>query len=402
MIGAGQAGLAVSHELWRLGFDHVVLEKGRIGQTWRDRWDSFCLVTPNWTVQLPGYHYDGDDPDGYMPRDDIVAYLERYATGFEAPVREGVEVRALSPGRRGDYLLETSGEPIRASQVVLATGAYQRPHRPKGAASLPADVLAIDVEDYRNPDSLPAGGVLIVGSGQSGCQLAEELHDAGRQVVLACGRAPWFTRRVGGKDLMWWVVETGFWKAPLSSLSSPEARLFANVLATGHGGGHDMHLRTLQARSIQLTGHFLGLQDGRACFASDLEESVAWGDARYDDFATLVRNTATEKSLPIPDMPPPSPFSNQSLDALAIRDVGVVIFAGGFRPDYARWVHLAGAFDDMGFPVHADGASSVYPGLYFVGVHFLRTRESSLLHGVGEDATVVARSIAERSAANIR
>jgi putative flavoprotein involved in K+ transport len=387
--------------LSRLGLDHVVLEKGRIGQTWRDRWDSFCLVTPNWTVQLPGYHYDGDDPDGYMPRDDIVGYLERYATSFEAPVREGVEVRALTLGRAGDFVLESSGEPIRARQVVLATGAYQRPHRPAGAASLPADVFAIDVEDYRNPDSLPAGSVLIVGSGQSGCQLAEELTDAGRQVVLACGRAPWFTRRVDGKDVVWWVIETGFWKAPLSSLSSPQARLFANILATGHGGGHDMHLRTLQAQGIQLTGRFLGVEDGRAYFAGDLEESVAWGDARYHDFASLIRKTATEKSLAIPDMPPPAPFFNQSLETLAVRDIGAVIFAGGFRPDYSRWVRLESAFDGMGFPVQVDGASGVYPGLYFVGVHFLRTRESSLLHGVGEDAAVVARTIAERSAAII-
>ena len=217
VVGAGQAGLAVSHELTQAGVEHVVLEKGRVGQTWGGRWDSFCLVTPNWFLQLPDHHYDGDDPDGFMPRDEIVAYLERYAARFEAPVRQGIEVTLLHPRPDGDFLLETSAGEIVARTVVLCTGAYQRPHRPVGAATLHAGLLQIDVEDYRNPAELPAGPVLVVGSGQSGCQISEELHRAGREVFLACGRASWFPRRFGDRDLSWWALETRFLDASLSS-----------------------------------------------------------------------------------------------------------------------------------------------------------------------------------------
>jgi putative flavoprotein involved in K+ transport len=180
VIGAGPAGLAVSRELVRAGVVHIVLEKGRVAQTWRERWDSFCLVTPNWSAQFPGHRYDGQDPDGFMPRDEMVAFLERYATGFQAPVREDVEVTSLKAGQEGRFRLETSAGEMTAETVVLCTGAYQRPHRPAGAATLPANLLQIDVEDYRNPAQLPPGPVLVVGSGQSGCQIAEELHQFGR------------------------------------------------------------------------------------------------------------------------------------------------------------------------------------------------------------------------------
>ena len=241
VVGAGQAGLAVSHELTRAGVAHVVLEKGRPGQTWRGRWDSFCLVTPNWSLQLPGHAYDGDDPDGFMPRDEIVAYLERYAASVDAPVREGVAVTSLHARSDGGFLLETSTGPIAAESVVLSTGAYQRPHRPAGAATLPADILQIDVEDYRNAAELPPGAVLVVGSGQSGCQIAEELQEAGRDVFLACGRAGWAPRRLGDHDLFWWLLEAGELDEDLSALPSPAARLIGNVQASGYGGGHDLH-----------------------------------------------------------------------------------------------------------------------------------------------------------------
>ncbi|TMD43914.1 MAG: FAD-dependent oxidoreductase [Chloroflexi bacterium] len=399
VIGAGQAGLAVSRELSQRGVEHIVFEKGRIGETWRGRWDSFCLVTPNWSVRLPGHPYDGNDPDGYMPRDEIVAYLERHARAVQAPVREGVDVRTVSR-RDGSFMLETSDGPVVARELVLCTGAYQRPHRPPGAATLPANCYAIDVEDYHNPGALPAGPVLIVGSGQSGCQIAEELHEAGREVVLACGRAPWATRRIGERDVFWWVIETGFWDAPLSSLTTPAGRLFANVLGTGHGGGHDLHLRTLQSTGVRLVGHFLGVDDGHLRFAADLEETVAWGDQRYNEFAALVRKTAMERALSVPEIQPPEPFAHDVIEELPIGEFGCVLFAGGFRPDYGRWVHLPGAFDVMGFPIQQEGASTLFAGLYFVGVHFLRKRQSSLLYGVGEDAAIVADAVASRASAN--
>jgi putative flavoprotein involved in K+ transport len=393
VIGGGQAGLATSHELTRAGVEHVVLERGRIGETWRGRWESFCLVTPNWTLQLPGHAYDGNDPDGFMLRDQIVGYLERYAAGFSAPLREGTEVTSLEAAQKGGFHLRTSGGDIRAETVVVSTGAYPAAHRPPGASTLPADLLQMDVDDYRSPAALPPGKVLVIGSGQSGCQIAEELHEAGREVFLACGRAPWVPRRLGAHDIVWWALETGFLDQPISALPTPAARLAANVLATGRGGGHDLHLRTLQQAGVTLLGHFLGADGRRARFAPDLGDSIAWGDERYRQLMDLVRKLVGERRLPMPDIPEPGPFDGRTPEHLDLSGFAAAVFSGGFRPNYGTWVHVPGAFDDLGFPIHSDGASTTARGLYFVGVHFLRTRKSSLFCGVGEDAAIVASQI---------
>jgi putative flavoprotein involved in K+ transport len=394
VVGGGQAGLSVSHELTQAGVDHVVLERDRVGQTWRGRWDSFCLVTPNWSVQLPGYHYDGDDRDGFMPRDEIVGYLERYAAAAGAPVREGVEATSLRRLPDGGFLLGTSAGDIEARTVVLSTGAYQRSHRPAAAAGLPPELLQIDVRDYRNPGELPAGRVLVVGSGQSGCQIAEELHQAGRDVILACGRAGWLPRRISGHDVVWWLFNAGDLDDAVESLPDPSARLAANVQASGHDGGHDLHYRTLQAMGVTLAGHLIGSEDGHARFAPDLADSVAWGDNRHIKVMGGFRKLAAERGLPWTDLPAPEPIEARTPERVRLAELGAVIFAGGFRPDYGSWVECPGAFDELGFPIHDEGSSTVVPGLHFVGVHFLRKRKSSLLIGVGEDAAIVAGRIA--------
>jgi putative flavoprotein involved in K+ transport len=261
-----------------------------------------------------------------------------------APAREGMDVVAIEASPGGGFTLWTSSGDLRAREVVLSTGAYQRAHRPAGADTLPADLLQIDVEGYTNPDALPSGRVLVVGSGQSGCQIAEELHQAGREVVLSCGRAPWGPFQLGGRALAWWALHGGFFDQAVEALPTPAARLFANVQA----GDHDLHYRTLRAMGVTLAGHFVGADSRSVRFAPDLA------------------------------------------------GLGAVVFAGGFRPDYRSWLPWPEAFDDMGFPLHRDGASNVVPGLSFVGVHFLRKRKSSLFLGVGEDAEIVARGIADR------
>ena len=393
IVGAGQAGLSVSRELTQRGVEHLVLDRGRLGQTWRDRWDSFCLVTPNWSVRLPGGCYDGADPDGFMPRDEIVAYLEGYAKMAGAPVREGVDVASIDRTDVGFHLTTSDGD-LRAERVVLATGAYQRPHRPASAAGLPAGVPQLDVDGYRTPSALPDGRILIVGAGQSGCQIAEELHEAGRDVVLSCGRAPWVARRYGDRDIVWWAERTGFFDQSVSALPDPSARLWSNPLTSGHGGGHDMHLRTLRAIGITLVGRFAGVRDGAARFAPDLAESVAWGDRAYMQFKRMIVEAAAAQGLECPEIPDPEPFDPAAPEELSLRGVGAVLFAGGFRPDYRSWLPWSDAFDADGFPLHREGASTVVPGLFFVGVHFLRKRKSSLLCGVGEDAEIVAETIA--------
>jgi putative flavoprotein involved in K+ transport len=395
IVGAGQAGLAVSHELTARGVEHLVLERGRVAQTWRDRWESFCLVTPNGTVRLPGGAYAGDDPDGFMPKDEIVAHFERWAGSFGAPIREGVTVSSLELAEGRGFTLQTSDGTFAAQSVVVCTGAYQRPHRPAAVAS--GGLLELVADGYTNEAALPPGKVLVVGSGQTGCQIAEELHHAGRKVVLACGRAPWAPRRLNGRDVVHWLLDAGFFDQGPADLPSPAARLGANVQATGHGGGHDLNYRVLRDAGVTLTGRFLGAEDGHLHFASDLADSVAFGDGRYADIRKLILGHCARNAIDAPPLPDPPPFDPKAPERLEVDGFGAILYTSGYRPDYSTWIHLD-AFDDMGFPIQENGASPTIAGLYFCGVHFLRKRKSSLLMGVGEDAAVVADLVAARRA----
>ena len=394
VVGGGPAGLAASYELQRAGIDHVVLERGRVGQSWRDRWDSFCLVTPNWYVQLPGGEYAGEDPDGFMSRDEVVAHLERYARGFGAPILDRIDVTALCSDPGGGFVIETSEGQMRSDAVVVATGAFQRPHRPP--VKLPTGVLVIGAESYTCPDDLPAGGVLVVGSGQTGCQVADELHRSGREVTLACGRAGWAPRRIEGRDIVSWLIETPFLEQTVDDLPSPLSRLAANFQTSGRDRGRDLNYRTLLADGVTLTGRLLGVSGSTIRFARDLDESVSWGDARYADICNLLAKAAANRGAQPPELPAPEPLKADPPEEIRAGDLGAVVFTSGYRPAYRDWMHFPGAFDDLGFPVQRDGASTVVPGLYFMGTHFLRKRKSSTLFGMGEDAKIVAGAIANR------
>ena len=390
VIGAGQAGLSVSHELTALGIDHRVLERERVGSAWTHLWDAFRLNTPAWTVQLPGLAFDAADPDAFPAADELVAHLERYAA--DAPVREGVDVSSAAPTGDG-FRLATSDGPLAARAVIVCTGAFQTAYRPARAADLPDDVAILDTRRYRNPDALPDGRVLVVGTGQSGCQIAEDLLGAGREVVVSCGRAPWAPRRIGDHDLAWWALETGFLDQPPEELPSPAARFTANVTASGVDGGHDLHLRTLRRDGATLVGRFLGVDGRSIAFADDLAETVAWGDARYLEYRDDVEGLCAERGIELPDLPDPEPFVPAAPRSIPLAGLGAVVFTSGFRPDYS-WIRARDVVDGMGFPNQHDGASDAVPGLFFCGVHFLRRRRSSLLFGVGEDARVVASGVA--------
>jgi len=248
----------------------------------------------------------------------------------------------------------------------------------------------LGAEGYRNPRDVPDGPVLVVGSGQTGIQLAEELHLDGREVTLACGRAPWIPRRIAGLDTVTWVNRTSFLDQRRSDLPSA-ARLVSNFQATGRDGGHDLHYRVLQQMGIQLAGRITGVTDRRVEFADDLADSVAFGDARYDDLRKLMR---AELGADAPDLPDPEPFVAQPLPSVDLADLAAVLFTTGFRPDYASWVDFP-VYDDLGFPVVDEALRTGVPGLFFCGVHLLRTRRSALLFGVGQDAAIVAESLAE-------
>jgi putative flavoprotein involved in K+ transport len=389
VVGAGQAGLAVSHALSARGVGHVVLEADRVASAWRQRWDSFTLVTPNWTLALPGAPYAGDDPEGHVGRDRIVDYLESYATVHAGEVRAGVRVESIASGSGHRFELETSEGSIGCDQVVVCTGAYRSVHRPPLAGALPAHVTVLDTTTYRAPDELPEAGVLVVGSGQTGVQLAEELHASGRPVTLACGRAPWLPRRAAGKDIVTWLERTSYFDKTLSDLSAPARRLAANAQLSGARGGHDLHFRVLQQQGVTLAGRLTGIRDGRAVLADDLTDSVAFGDAWYADLRGLV---AAELGAAAPPLPVPEPFVASPPTELDLAGVGTVLFTAGFRPDHARWIRFP-VFDDLGFPVVDGELATAVPGLFFCGVHLLRNRRSSLLWGVGDDAEIVAETL---------
>ena len=329
-----------------------------------------------------------------MRRDDFVDYLTSYAKSFDAPVLEGVEVDSIQTGQVRRFVLKTSAGIMSAQEVVLASGGYQKPHLPSGVAQMRDSVYVIDVDHYTNPSNLPRGKVLVLGSGQSGCQVAEDLVMAGREVCLACGRAPWLPRRLGGRDIIAWLVETSFVETTLADLPNPEARLIANPQFSGRDGGHDLNYRTLQGSGVRLLGHFSGSKNGRAQFASDLTQSVAFGDSRYHDACDLIMKACASRSVKSPEMPTPPSFSPENLpDHIELNELGAVVVTSGFRPDYGSFVKLPSAFDSQGFPLQQDGSSTVVPGLHFMGVHFQRKRLSATLFGVGEDAKVLAENL---------
>jgi putative flavoprotein involved in K+ transport len=394
IIGAGQAGLATSWYLTHAKVDHVVLESGRVAETWRSRrWDSFCLVTPNQFVHLPGARYKGPDPDGFVTLAELIDHLQTWANSFDAPVEEDTSVTRLEADGGGFRLTLPSGT-ITARTVVVATGAYQRAYRPPGAESLPSDVLQLFAEEYSNPAALPPGAVLIVGSGQTGCQLAEEIHEAGRKVFVACGRCIWIPRRMEGHDTFWWMAESGFLERTPDKLPSPAAKFLGNPQSTGHDGGRDLNFRVLHDRGVELIGRYIGAEGSTLHFADDLAASVDFGDARLTDLLKFVEASCVAKgtSAPAYEMPPPLRIKTRTELDVAKDGIGTVIWTSGYRPDYG-WVKFP-VFDSMGFPQQVDGCTTV-PGLYFMGVHWMRKNKSSILYGVGEDAEVVARHIVE-------
>ncbi len=403
IIGGGQAGLALSYYLTRQGRAHLVLEQGRVGETWRSgRWDSFTLNTPNWMTQLPGFPYQGDDPDGFLPREDIVAYLEQYAASFHAPLHCGVRVTAVRQQPGGEsYLVEAEQMTCEARNVVLATGAYPKPKLPTASAALPVDICQMPTSEYHNPQMLPSGAVLVVGTGQSGCQIAEDLYESGRQVYLStssCGRLP---RRYRGKDITWWLTRTGFFDSTLDQLPAPNARFACNPHVSGNYGGHDINLREFARQGIILLGHVQAAQGKQIILAPDLQENLARADAFAAQITQGIDEYIKKTGIEVAANRTTAEASSNGATAtkpmltLDLQSAGIstIIWASGYQLDFG-WVQLP-VFDQAGSPVHQRGVTA-FPGLYFLGLHWLYKRKSALLYGVGEDAAFIASAIAER------
>ena len=401
IIGAGQAGLSTSRFLSGHGVDHVVLERGVLGDSWSDRrWDSFSLVTPNWTIRLPGAEYEGPDPDGFMLRDDFVAYLERWADGFRCPVRTGVEATRLGHGRNGRLRVETSVGPLEARAVVVATGTMQRPRRPRIAQRLSPRVEQLDAESYRNPESLAPGAVLVIGSGQTGGQIVDELQDSGRRVLLSVGGAGRVPRRYRGRDCVAWLAALGFFDRTPDMLDSPAQRFRAEVQASGRDGGRTISLHKFRRDGVRLLGKLAAVDGATAYFADDLRDNVENADRFSLKFREGVDALVEREGI---DVPPPTTeelegepadgvWSDRHVSSIDLEDENVttVVWATGFSYDFS-WIDFP-VCDGMGYPVTDRGATAV-PGLYFMGLNWMVKRKSGLLLGVGEDARHVCAHV---------
>jgi putative flavoprotein involved in K+ transport len=396
VVGGGQAGLAVSYCLKDARIEHLVFEKGRIGNTWRtQRWDTFCLVTPNWQCQLPGYPYAGSDPDGFMKNDQILEYLEGYVRSFEPPVREGVSVHCVEQRSEGGFLVSTSEGAFAADQLVVATGGYQLPRIPDVAKGLPADVVQLHSAHYRNPESLPPGDILVVGTGQSGCQIAEDLFLAGRKVHLSVGPAPRCARRYRGRDVVEWLHLMGHYDLPIDKHPNKEqARDKTNHYVTGRDGGHDIDLREFALEGMRLYGPLESVVDGRIAFSPGLKPNLDDADDAYRRINRSIDAYIEKAGIQAPAEAAYTPPWEPDVETLSVdcRAAGIrsVIWSIGFGIDFG-WVRLP-VFDARGYPVHERGITKV-EGLYFVGLPWLYTWGSGRFCGVGRDARHIVECV---------
>jgi putative flavoprotein involved in K+ transport len=401
VIGGGQAGLAVSHELSERRIDHLVLERHTIGHEWKTRrWDSFCLVTPNRQCLLPGFPYAGTDPDGFMVKSEIVEYLQAYVASFDPPLLEGVSATRLQRGPDGRFVIETSAGTLSADQVVLATGPYQTPSLPRMAERLPVSIAQIHSSAYQNAESLAPGAVLVVGTGQSGCQIAEDLHLAGRRVHLATGTAPRVARFYRGRDCMTWLDEIGHYSKGITEFADQDATRFkVNHYVTGRDGGRDIDLRAFARDGMRLYGRALSIGAGEVGFADNLAANLDGADAISEGIKDLIDAHITAKNISaptearyVPVWQPEDDIDRTRLD-LAEASITTVIWATGYQRDY-HWIELP-LFDGRGYPTHERGVTS-QAGLYVIGMPWQYTWGSGRFRGVGDDAVFLAGWIEAR------
>jgi putative flavoprotein involved in K+ transport len=397
VIGGGQAGLAMSHFLRQQGREHVVLERRRTAERWRsERWDRLAFQFPNWSLELPGFKYRGDAPDAFATPQQVVSFIEAYASFIQAPLKTGCDVRELRE-ENGSYYVDTQQGRITARRVVIATGPFQAPSIPSASTRVAPDLHQIHASQYFNPEQLPPGGVLVVGAGSSGCQIAEELNELGRETWLSVSRHKRVPRRYRGKDLLYWSDVLGRFHTPIDTL--PDRKLPPPILLTGVHGGHDVDLRRLAQGGVRLLGRFRDGVGTAVAFCDDLEAHLAAGDEAYVQFIEASESYAQAVGIDRfgeiePDLAFPLDCSPQ--DSVAILDlkatnIGTIIWCTGYSYDYG-WCQLP-IFDALGAPVQRRGITRC-PNVYFLGLHYMHTMRSGVLFGVGQDAAYLAEHIA--------
>lgn len=401
VVGAGQAGLVMSHFLSQLGRDHIVLERHKIGERWQsERWDGLRFQYPNWSLRLPGQEYRGEDPDGYATHQKIHRFLTDYASQIAAPVREGVAVSRLGVDPEGNgYSLHTSGGPVTGHNVVIATGPFQRSNIPETAAQFPPSIQQIDASSYRNPGSLPRGAVLVVGSGASGCQIAEELNKSGRRVFLSVSRHRRVPRRYRGRDMIWWFEKLGRYDVQIDSF--PGRNYPPSTVVTGVDGGYDVNLRQSARNGVQLLGRLTGMSDGVALLGDDLNAVLDQADQAFADFVIAADSLALRPDIAVQVQPAPPATAAGPCERVAVlpaldleqAGIGSVIWATGYRFDY-DWVDLP-ILDGARAPVQTRGVTAC-PGIFFLGLHWMHTFKSGQLSFVDEDAAHIADHLLQR------
>lgn len=400
VVGGGQAGLSMSYCLKERGLDHIIFEREKIAHSWRSkRWDSFCLVTPNWQCRLPGYPYADSDGQGFMKKDEIVHYIERYAASFDPPLEEGVEVTKVKKSDATNvFELTTSIGNYTADQVVIATGGYHTPKIPRLAERLPRSIAQLHSSEYKNSEQLPEGAVLVVGTGQSGCQIAEDLHLAGRQVHLCVGGAPRSPRRYRGKDVVDWLDQMGYYDLSINDHPQKDTvRAKANHYVTGRDGGREIDLRQFALEGMRLHGRLKSVGDRTLEFWDDLQQNLDQADAVAESIKKTVDGFIEKNNIQAPTEAAYTPVWQPGAEPLTLdceaAAIGSVIWCTGYEADF-RWVEIP-VFNGKGYPGHERGVTEVR-GFYFLGLPWLYTWGSGRFSGVARDATYLADYIVAR------
>jgi putative flavoprotein involved in K+ transport len=399
IVGAGQAGLAISYYLMREGREHAVFERApRAAHAWRcQRWDSFTLVTPNSQVRMPGAEYRGSDPSGFLPRAEVVKYFDDYVERFNLPVHGGVEVLGIEK-KAAKYLVHTNTGIYEAKNVVVATGLNQSPKIPHFSAGISSGVLQMHSMNYWNASSLPGGAVLVVGTGQSGAQIAEELYQSGRRVFLSIGSSGRVPRRYRGRDIHEWLTRMGLFDTKVSELNSPQDKFDPHPQISGKNGGKSLNLHQFARDGVVLLGHATGARNDQIIFAPDLKETLAKVDQFETDTLKKIDDFIGRTALGAPPEQVPhlsDGYKQKVTTELDLNAEGItsVIWATGYRFDFSL-VKLP-VVDVDGYPIQQRGVTD-YEGLYFVGMPWLYNRKSGILFGVGDDAAYIASHIASR------
>jgi putative flavoprotein involved in K+ transport len=388
IVGGGQAGLAISYCLKQKSIDHIIFEKNQIGYAWQQkRWDTFCLVTPNWQCTLPGYLYQGNNPDGFMERDEIVAYIKDYAKSFDPPIKEGVEIFSVTKNNsQGLFEITSSIGNYTADQVVIATGSYHQAKIPRIAEKFIDDILQLHSSDYKNPESLPEGEVLVVGSGQSGCQIAEDLHLAGRKTHLCVGGAPRSPREYRGRDVVDWLDQLGYYDLSINDHADPESvRTKTNHYLTGREG-------------MQLYGSLKDVQGDNLEFKPNLRHNLDRADDVYESIKRTIDEYIDRNNIDAPIESSSQPVWQPETEVSELdyqeNNITAVVWCIGYNTNFS-WVNVP-VFDGKGYPSHDRGVTSVR-GLYFLGLPWLYTWGSGRFSGIARDAEYLSDYIAKRT-----